>query len=128
MLSDIASRFVNDARYAGPLPKASVAGTVGEVGGGPYMILELDISDDGRVRGAAYQTFGCPSAMACGSLVCHIAQGKHVEHLDCITKSDILIVLGGLPEGKDYCADLAIGSLQLAIKQYKLQREPDNGK
>ncbi len=114
MFTHIAKRFMNEAQYLGPLLGATVRGMYGEVGGGPYMIIELGVAS-GVISHAAYQTYGCPSAMACGALVCHLAIGKTPERLRSLTSKDILAVLGGLPEGKEHCSEMAIYALGEAL-------------
>src|SRR5579862_7246094 len=64
---------------------------------------------------AAFRTFGCPSATAAGSMLCTLLTGMEVEKAKLITAADLLLVLGGLPEGKEFCAELAINSLREAL-------------
>jgi NifU-like protein involved in Fe-S cluster formation len=64
---------------------------------------------------AAFRTFGCPSATACGSMICTILTGRSVEKAMLLTAEDLLRILGGLPEGKEYCAGLAVSALRAAL-------------
>lgn len=94
---------------------ATHEGTAGSPGDGPYMILQFDVAESGEVNGAAWQTYGCPSAVASGSMICELATGRSVEVILKLEAADLMRLLGGLPEGKERCADLAITALRKAL-------------
>src|SRR5688572_27638862 len=100
----------------GPLEGATHQGVAGIPGEGPYMILTLSIEGD-MIIDAAYQTYGCPAAMASGSITASILKGRTVQQALTVTAKDIDLLLGGLPEGKGHCADLAVTALQTALRK-----------
>lgn len=99
----------------GPLEGATHQGVAGVPGEGPYMILTLRIDGD-TILEAAYQTYGCPAAMASGSITAQILKGRTVAQAFAVEPKDIHLLLGGLPEGKGHCADLAVEALNDALR------------
>lgn len=114
MLSALASEHVQRPRNRGPLEGATNVGRYGSEGGGPYMTLWLEVRD-GRITQAAYKTYGCPAAMACGSMTCEIVKGRTVDEALRLEPEDLILILGGLPEGKGDCARYAIVALRDAL-------------
>jgi len=114
MLSDIALEQIRNPRYAGPIEDATHFGTCGCRGDGPYCEIWLTI-EDGIILKAAYRTHGCPSSVAAASMLCHLATGRTVEQALSITDRDLLLVLGGLPDGKEQLATTAVAGLSSAV-------------
>ncbi len=104
-------------RNAGPLSSATHFGQYGERGGGPYVELWLQISggDTPKILSATYATYGCPSAVACASLTCELLKGRTLEQANLLEASDLMLVLGGLPEGREFCASMAVHALRRAL-------------
>jgi nitrogen fixation NifU-like protein len=115
VLSALAAEHVRNAGNCGPLEGATSVGRYGSEGGGPYMTLWIDVQS-GRIARAAYKSNGCPAAMACGSMTCEIVRGRTVEEALRLERDDLIVILGGLPEGKGECAAHAIFALQDALK------------
>lgn len=103
-------------RNTGELANATHHGIAGVPGDGPYMHLWFEV-EEGVIQRASYMTYGCPSAIASGSLCAEILQGRTVSQALLITPKDVQLLLGGLPEGKEYCAKLAIEALQDAFSE-----------
>lgn len=101
----------------GRLEDANAVGQAGSPGQGNYLILHLRI-EGGRVVRAAFQTFGCPSAIAAGSMMTELVTGKSIEEAAGITGKVVLDALDGLPLGRTHCADLAATALQNALGSY----------
>jgi nitrogen fixation NifU-like protein len=114
VLSPLAAEYAQRANNRGPLESSTHVGRYGSEGGGPYMILWLEIKDE-VIRAVAYQTYGCPAAMACGSITCALVKGRDVDEAMRLTAEDLIYVLGGLPEGKGECAKYAIVALRDAL-------------
>ncbi len=115
MFSDAVMDRVVDPRYEGPLESFTHHGVAGAPGDGPYLELWLDI-EGGAIRRAAYRTYSCPAAVACGSMVAQLATGRSVEAMGRLTEADIDLLLGGLPAGKEHCPRLAIAALGKALR------------
>jgi NifU-like protein involved in Fe-S cluster formation len=89
-------------------------GTEGAPGAGNYMVITLQLRD-GVIASALFQTYGCPGAIACGSCLTEWVTGLGIEEAKAITPSALATRLGGLPLGKEHCADLAVAALQKAL-------------
>ena len=102
---------------------------VGEVGNpmcGDTMRLTIrvDSSDDGgqireKISDIKFKTFGCAAAIATSSVLTELAKGKELNDAEKITRQDIADELGGLPEIKMHCSNLAADALREAIKDYR---------
>ncbi len=114
MYSKIVQDHFHHPRRVGPLEGATHRGTGGEVGGGPYIVLWLRI-EGGCVLDAAYQSYGCPAAIASASIACAWVIDKTPTQVRWLSAIEILGMLDGLPDGKDHCPRLAIAALQSAL-------------
>jgi len=101
-------------RFEGPLPDATHTGVAGSPGDGPYMEMWFELRD-GVIRHAAYRTYGCPAAIACGSMTAQVATGRTIEQVLRLTPRDITLILGGLPKGKEHCPQLCVKALHSAF-------------
>ena len=120
MYSAIVAEHANNPRCVGPLATATHLGTAGVPGDGPYFRVWLEIEGDTLVR-AAFQTFGCAVAIACGSLMCSVLTGRSLTQARRLEPHDIVVLAGGLPEGKEHCPQLAIQALSLALNGGSVQ-------
>jgi len=71
-----------------------ITGSYGVRGQGPYVRLYAKLSDD-VVKQAAFQTYSCPNAIACGSWVTRWVEGRDIQTLKLLTASDLMRVLAG---------------------------------
>lgn len=96
------------------------AGNKGTCGDTMEMLLRVR---DGRIVDCAFQTDGCVTTIACGSVAAELAAGKEfVEALGGVSAAEILKVLGGLPEDSVHCARLAADTLRRAMADYLASR------
>jgi len=65
-----------------------------------------------------FQSFGCASNIATGSMMTEMVKGKTIEEALKITWKDVAEALGGLPPVKMHCSVLAVDGLKSAIKNY----------
>lgn len=110
-------------RHTGPLPGATARGQQGRPGAGNYMVIELVIADE-RIERIAFQTYGCPGVICCGSMLCELALGLSVGEARAIDPDDVLAALGRIPLGKHPCAGLAVGALRDALEAASPPAEP----
>src|SRR5579862_8177716 len=101
-----------------PMPDADLTGIAGIQGQGPYLQIYVKLSDQ-VVGVAAYETYTCPNAIACGSWVTRWMEGRGPDMLSKLTADDLMLVLGGLSLGKEHCAVLAVTALQDLLNQWK---------
>ena len=101
-------------RNVGVLPSFTHKGISGDPNAGPFVVLYLDIKD-GIIRNVSYQTYGCAAAIAAGSYLTELIKGRSVDESKSIEWSDIQRGLGGLPLGKEHCAQIAVAALRSAF-------------
>ena len=78
------------------------------------MVIQLKVEAD-RISAAAFQTYGCAGAIACGCELTDMVFDKNVREALGIQPEDIIHALGGLPAGKEHCARLALDALREAL-------------
>lgn len=109
-------------RNVGALDAPDLVGQAGEPGSGPFMVLHL-ATDGGRITAARFQTYGCGPAIAAGSLLTELIVSRTRGECAGLTVDDLVRGLGGMPEEKVYCAQLAIDALAGALAKW----EPGQG-
>ncbi len=82
---------------------------------GDSMQIDLRLAGD-VIQEIRYTTDGCGATMACGSMLARLAQGKTLTEAQQIIPEDIISELGGLPQGHEHCAKLAVTTLRQAIQ------------
>jgi nitrogen fixation NifU-like protein len=122
--SEIVNDHFKSPRHVGELPNPDAVGTAGVPGQGNYMVVHLNIRD-GRITDIGFLTYGCPGAVASGSVITEMALGLTLQQAMSITSAQILENLGGLPLGKRHCPGLAVAALQAAISE--AAQAPSNG-
>jgi nitrogen fixation NifU-like protein len=83
---------------------------------GDILQLTMKIAG-GRIAEIRFRAKGCVPAMACGSLVTELAQGKTTEEAGQLRREDLVEAIGGLPEASGHASHLAIDALQAALKK-----------
>lgn len=115
MYSDILLRHVLQPRNCGELADATHMGMSGIPGDGPYVVVWLRIHDS-VIADASYETYGCPASIGTSSALSELIDGKSIEFCLSIEPKDLVHLIGGLPEGKEHCADRAICALRSAME------------
>lgn len=72
-----------------------------------------------RITDIKFESFGCASNIATGSIITELAKGKTLEEAKKITWKDAAEELGGLPPVKVHCSVLAVDVLRAAIEDYE---------
>ena len=102
----------------GAMKNPDVKAEMGNVVCGDVMKIYLKISDN-KIKDISFETMGCVAAIATSSMVTEMAKGKTLAQAAKISYNDVAEELGQLPSVKMHCADLAVKTLQKAIKEYK---------
>ena len=116
MLSPVVLALFQAPHHMGPLVDADAIGCEGSPGEGPHMVVYLRM-DGPRIGEAWYETYGCPNAIACGSWVTRWVAGRTPDEARILEAEDLRRVLGGLPLGKEHCADLVVEALRAALRK-----------
>jgi nitrogen fixation NifU-like protein len=101
-------------RNCGELADADGVAQAGQLGRGNYMIVWVKV-EGACVVDAGYKTYGCPPAIAAGSILTEMAKGSSCEEALAITRQQLVEAMGGLPLGREHCAALALEALARAV-------------
>jgi nitrogen fixation NifU-like protein len=85
---------------------------------GDIMILSLKIKED-VIQDAKYEYIGCAGLQVCASTITELVKGKTFDQAGQIDVDDILAYLGGIPEKKHECAEIARDTLRKAINSWR---------
>jgi len=72
-----------------------------------------------RITDIKFESYGCASNIATGSIITELAKGKPLEEAKQITWKEASDALGGLPPIKTHCSVLAVDGLRAAIQNYE---------
>lgn len=86
---------------------------------GDVIRLSLKVSD-GRITEIRFKAKGCVPAMACGSAVTELVQGKTVADVRLLRRDDLIKAVGSLPNASTHAAQLALDALSAALAKVKV--------
>lgn len=119
--SDIVIDHFTNPRNLGKLENPDGFGEVSNPVCSDIMYLYIKVKD-GRIEDIKAQTFGCAAAIASASMTTELVKGKTLEEAGEVTREDVADALGGLPDVKLHCSNLAVDALHNAIDHYKKNR------
>ncbi len=73
-------------------------------------------TEEDRISDVRFQVFGCGFTIAACAAAAELAEGRKLEEVLGIGTATVDEALEGLPEGRAYCADLAIEALHAAVR------------
>ena len=114
-------------RNAKALPDANAVGEVGSLACGDALKLYLKIDEHECITDAGFETFGCASAIASGSVLTEMLKGMSVADAQKITNKDIAAALGGLPKEKMHCSVMGQEALDAALRTWRGEPSPAYG-
>jgi NifU-like protein involved in Fe-S cluster formation len=85
---------------------------------GDILMLSLRIRNN-YIEDAMYEYIGCAGLQACASAMTEMIKQKSIDSLLKFGANDIIKYLGGIPESKYECAEIARNTLYSAINEYK---------
>ena len=87
---------------------------------GDMVAVYLKVEPDSqRIEDIKFESYGCASNIATGSIITELAKGKTLEEAKRITWKEASDALGGLPPIKTHCSVLAVDGLVAAIENYE---------
>jgi len=87
---------------------------------GDMVAVYIKVSPDKKtIEDIKFESYGCASNIATGSIITELAKGKTLNQAKKITWKEASDALGGLPKIKAHCSVLAIEGLRAAINNYE---------
>lgn len=118
-------------RNVGRIENPDGKSTEGSPACGDMVSVYIQVDDETKViTDIKFESYGCASNIATGSIITELAKGKSIEEAKKITWKQASEELGGLPPVKAHCSVLAVEGLRAAIKDYEerhgliTEREP----
>jgi len=87
---------------------------------GDMVAVYIKVTPDKKtIEDIKFESYGCASNIATGSIITELAKGKTLDEAKKITWKQASDALGGLPKIKAHCSVLAIEGLRSAINNYE---------
>jgi nitrogen fixation NifU-like protein len=117
--SDIVLEHFRNPRNVGVIKNPDGFAIEGSPACGDQIAVYIKVDKETNIiTDIKFQSFGCASNIATGSMMTEMVKGKTIEEALKITWRDVAEALGGLPPVKMHCSVLAIDGLKSAIKNY----------
>ena len=124
--SELVIEHFQNPRNVGIIEDADGVGKMGSPVCGDLMEIYIKV-DNNHIADIKFRTFGCGAAIASGSMASEIIKGKSLAEAETLTDEDVAQALGGLPEKKMHCSNLAASTLHKAIEDYRHKHDEDKG-
>jgi nitrogen fixation NifU-like protein len=125
MYSDQVRAHYENPRNVGSIPNPSGKAVVRSPVDSDTVLITLRI-ENGTVQDAKFKCMGCAVAIACSSVATEMVLGKRVEEAYAITKAAVAETLGGIPEYKMFCSNLAPEAIRKAIDDWRVRQQAEN--
>jgi len=107
-------------RNVGRIEDADAKATEGSPACGDMVSVYLKVDEaTKRITDIKFESYGCASNIATGSIITELAKGKTIDEAKELTWKEAAEALGGLPPIKVHCSVLAIDGLRSAIENYE---------
>jgi nitrogen fixation NifU-like protein len=75
--------------------------------------------EEGVIQDAKFKCMGCAVAIACSSIATEMVKGQPVDEAYGISEQKVADALGGIPEYKMRCSNLAPAAIRRAIDEWR---------
>ena len=118
--SEIVMEHFRHPRNVGQIENADAKSVEGSPACGDMVAVYLKVDPESqRIADIKFESYGCASNIATGSIITELAKGKTLEEAKSITWKRAADALGGLPAIKTHCSVLAVDGLRAAIQNYE---------
>jgi nitrogen fixation protein NifU and related proteins len=118
--SDKVIKHFQHPKNVGRLVKPDAKATLGSPLCGDMVSLYLKVDPKSHIiKDIKFESYGCASNIATGSIITELAKGKTIEKANELTWESASKELGGLPPVKVHCSVLAVDVLKAAIQDYE---------
>lgn len=107
-------------RNTGSVEEPSASAMVRSPFDSDTVLITLRI-EEGVVRDAKFKCMGCAVAIACSSVATEMVKGRPVDEAYGISEQAVAEALGGIPEYKMRCSNLAPAAIRQAIDEWRAQ-------
>ena len=113
----VRAHFANP-RNAGSVSDPSGTAIVKSPVDSDTVLITLRIEND-VIQDVKFKCMGCAVAIACSSVATEMVLGKPVDQACQITEQDVADALGGIPDYKMLCSNLAPKAIRQAIENWR---------
>jgi nitrogen fixation NifU-like protein len=118
--TDIVMEHFQHPRNVGRMEDPDAKAVEGSPACGDMVAVYLKVDDETqRITDVKFESYGCASNIATGSIITELAKGKTLEEAKEISWKQASEALGGLPPIKAHCSVLAVDGLRAAIENYE---------
>lgn len=118
--SEIVIEHFKNPRNVGKIEDADGKSTEGSPACGDMVSVYIKVDEETKtITDIKFESYGCASNIATGSIITELAKGKTIEEAKKVTWKQASEALGGLPPVKAHCSVLAVEGLRAAIQNYE---------
>lgn len=118
--NDIVLEHFKNPRNIGQIEDADGKAIEGSPACGDMVSLYIKVDEKTKIiTDIKFESYGCASNIATGSIITELAKGKTIDEAKKITWKEASDALGGLPSIKVHCSVLAVEALRSAILNYE---------
>lgn len=118
--NDTVLEHFKNPRNVGRLEDADGKASEGSPACGDMVSVYIKVDEaTKKITDIKFESYGCASNIATGSIITEMAKGKTLEEAKRITWQEASQALGGLPSIKAHCSVLAVECLRSAILNYE---------
>jgi nitrogen fixation NifU-like protein len=118
--SELVMEHFRHPRNVGRMDNPDAKSVEGSPACGDMVAVYLKVDPEThRISDIKFESYGCASNIATGSIITELAKGKTLKEAKQISWKEASDELGGLPPVKTHCSVLAVDGLRAAIQNYE---------
>jgi len=118
--SDLVLEHFKHPRNVGEIEDPDGKAMEGSPACGDMVSVHIKVDEETKtISDIKFQSYGCASNIATGSIITELAKGKALDEAKKISWKQASEALGGLPPIKAHCSVLAVEGLRSAIRDYE---------